>query len=723
MSYFNHPVKVLVFQAAIVGLVERLLRMAGVVETVDIQVVFTGTVACASWGLGGKGITGTIKLPALAEKSVIDRAKANRWVGYVIHEVWHVVFTHRGEWDQFCWAHPQPLAKHLLNAVEDARIERAGMALGYADGFKVVGKDLLDHMMVTGGMDCNPNDPRQIPWVFAVGLRNYGVRGERRLFSALDPRIAAILEGARQQFAALPITQELSDGKVVRYSNTLGTMEAGAIALWILDELKKLNADQPKQPKQPKGPDGDFPIPIPTNPQPEGGEKGEEGYPGEGEQGHDANDDDPDDVDESERDAGNAEGQDYDDDAGKHSGDDDRDPAHDNSEEDADDVTGGEQGEGPSDGDGDDDDGEAGEAQAGNGGADAKEGDAKEGDDGEAGAGKGGGKPLDPKDFDNLDNLDNSEIHCPEPTVQNEEGESSTPKGKQSRPTVVRSPGVYPILPSSPEAGTRSTREWQRVLRTIRASALRLSLRRLMQRSDFAGRESGLRSGRLSARGVNRLLNGSENVFDRRFEVEGENVAVSLLIDRSGSMKGASMVNAATVALLIGETAANAGARLEVVAFDSDSSDDNVLTETLFKEAGRNGFLFASASAVYVCKAFNQTIGHLRRMYSTMTRMANGGTSDASALQWTGDRLVAQAANRKILFVICDGCGDNTPVFRSVVDKLEAKGVIVIGIGIGCWAELFLPRFQYATVINGASELCSKAFGMLVATIAKARGL
>ena len=102
MSYFNHPVKVPVFKAAITSLVERLLRKANVTEKVRMQVIFTGTVASALHNQTPNGtIVGVIRLPDLKENAVVSREKANRWVAYVIHETWHVVFTNDHVWQNF----------------------------------------------------------------------------------------------------------------------------------------------------------------------------------------------------------------------------------------------------------------------------------------------------------------------------------------------------------------------------------------------------------------------------------------------------------------------------------------------------------------------------------------------------------------------------------------------------------------------------------------------
>jgi hypothetical protein len=281
MSYFDHPVRVAVFQTAVVGLVERLIRKAGRTEDVRIQVLFTGETACAVWSNTGRGIRGTIKLPALKANSVIDRAKANRWVAYVIHETWHVVFTSWEQWQQFAGTYPG-LRTFLANAVEDARIERSGMELGYADGFKVVGRELLTAMMEEGGMDVNPNDPRQIPWVFAMGCRGYGVKGEARLLSALDPRVRVILDECKRRCDAIP----------AEIPARIGTKLSCDIALWAYEELKKLGREPALPPRPPDGPDG-FPGDTRDNPAPQ--------------------EDRPKSTDDSEREAGDASDETYDD--------------------------------------------------------------------------------------------------------------------------------------------------------------------------------------------------------------------------------------------------------------------------------------------------------------------------------------------------------------------------------------------------------------------------
>jgi len=307
MSYFNSPVRVGVFMSAIRGLVERLIRVTGRREQLRIQVVFTGTVACAVWNAYGGMTVGTIKLPALRETGVIDRHKANVWVGYVIHEVWHIIFTSSHVWQRFCTGdgivarRPSPMLRLLANAVEDARIERSGLELGYAEGFRVVGKDLLQHLMFTGGMNVNPNDPKQIPWAFAVGLRGYGVRGERRLLSALDPHVASIMGIAKAQCDAID----------ARISPMEGTHATIAIAEWVMSELKKLAKLPPPPPPEDEPPEGDD--------EGEGGDNPDDGgYPGRN-PGRDKGEDDgerppEDDTDaDEEREPGEADFEDGDD--------------------------------------------------------------------------------------------------------------------------------------------------------------------------------------------------------------------------------------------------------------------------------------------------------------------------------------------------------------------------------------------------------------------------
>jgi cobalamin biosynthesis protein CobT len=433
------------------------------------------------------------------------------------------------------------------------------------------------------------------------------------------------------------------------------------------------------------------------------------------------------------------EPQDSDDGDDEGAGSDEGDDAPQDGDEGADDEGGGDEGEGDDEGsDGDeggnpDGGGDEGEGE-GKGDDDGDGGDEGEGDDDGEGGDAQGNAPgrLNPADFEHLEKLTNDDIRDPNVHVENEAGESSTPTGDDvAKPVIIIDPHVVEVPKPSPTSGDYSNREWLKTLKGIRAATLRLALRRIMQRSDYSEREGGLRSGRLSGRGINRMLNGSVNVFERRHEQDGENVAVSLLIDKSGSMAGAEMRAAADTALLLAETAQNAGAQVEVIAFDSTySGEKGKLEEALAKDTGTSvavgrheeQWLLGDASQVYVIKSFANHIGHLRRMYVTMRSMASGGTHDASALKWAGERLLRQPAERKILFVIADGAGDSAAVFRHVVTELEKKDVIVIGVGIGC-GRWFNDRFTHAAVISDVNELCSKTFGLLIGAIARARGL
>ena len=291
MSFFNEPVKVIAFMAAITGLVERLIRKAGKTGLVSIQVLFVGDTACVLWSERDGNIRGTLKLPALKEGAAITRDKANRWVAYVIHEVWHVLFTDCDVWNSFARNNPA-LCTKIANALEDARIERSGMALGHAEGFRIVGRDLVEHMLVTGGMDVNPNHPAQIPWAFAIGCRGYNVKGERRLLSALDPRIKALLVEAKARNDAIP-------ADVTPHT---GTSAVCNIAQWVYAELQKLGKPpEPKepQPKLPPEPDGDWPQP---------GDDGEGKAPKPPQRDRD---DDPESDDDSEREEGDADDETY----------------------------------------------------------------------------------------------------------------------------------------------------------------------------------------------------------------------------------------------------------------------------------------------------------------------------------------------------------------------------------------------------------------------------
>jgi len=123
------------FKAAVPAVCAKLMAAAGI-NRANVRVTFQGTRAFATytpiWEYGAgygnpsptKNVNATLNLPALNVERQMPRAEANRWLGYALHEMLHVVLTPRNDWDAYCKT-ASPFRRVLMNAVEDARIEHA----------------------------------------------------------------------------------------------------------------------------------------------------------------------------------------------------------------------------------------------------------------------------------------------------------------------------------------------------------------------------------------------------------------------------------------------------------------------------------------------------------------------------------------------------------------------------------------------------------------------
>jgi cobalamin biosynthesis protein CobT len=79
---------------------------------------------------------------------------------------------------------------------------------------------------------------------------------------------------------------------------------------------------------------------------------------------------------------------------------------------------------------------------------------------------------------------------------------------------------------------------------------------------------------------------------------------------------------------------------------------------------------------------------------------------------WYGAaQLIAQREERKILMVVTDGRPENAETVRDVVERCQASGIEVIGIGIKTPAVRTL--FPTAVVIGAVSELRGALFDVV----------
>lgn len=203
--------------------------------------------------------------------------------------------------------------------------------------------------------------------------------------------------------------------------------------------------------------------------------------------------------------------------------------------------------------------------------------------------------------------------------------------------------------------------------------------------------------------------NNYRTPFKQHTKIDTTNVAVSLVIDCSGSMGGNKIELARQTGLALGESLKALGITFEVVGFNTsgDSSMYNAtrgITDEERKRFNRFGEIlrhmvfkdFASNDLSGICKA-----------------EAGGANADGESITWAAKRLAERKEKRKIMLVLSDGQpshgGANHEVLagdlKRVISILPKAGIEPIGIGIGTDdPKLFYPNY---VIVNDVSKLAT----------------
>ena len=107
----------------------------------------------------------TIFMPVVPATARMTETEFRRWAAYVLHEVGHPLDT-----DQRVWREAVRTNRHhLLNALEDVRMEKRQIERNIAANGKQVLTDLIAGLMVEGEANgFNINDPKSIGWTMCV---------------------------------------------------------------------------------------------------------------------------------------------------------------------------------------------------------------------------------------------------------------------------------------------------------------------------------------------------------------------------------------------------------------------------------------------------------------------------------------------------------------------------------------------------------------------------
>lgn len=578
--------------------------------------------------------------------------------GFCDHETAHIKFTDFGQLEKVKKGKGEAFTRLLLNWLEDPRVE----ALQMKD---LPGTKLNLKPMNTKYRAINLQSYDKQPWPMRL---IYTLRDMYDGNAAPnDEEVAGIVKNLSAEFA---VAKAATDTQGIR-------LACEGIRAKV---LKLLEEEQKKQPKQPKGPKGQGP---------KGTEEGEGG----------AGQDWRDQEEEEGQGSGGEEGEE-----------------------------GGEEGEGQgSGGDGE----EEGKGKEGKG----KE---KEGKTGKGKRGKGNAKPkastvtkvTRDSYADSLMDADADWSGVQTATPAELAGESIEQEAESLLNKAAKA-GKHIVFSTKNDqlndfAGKGDAVEYNKLRHEVRNStnSIKNTLERQLKVIENAKWVAERQTGQINTAALRNLATNRNyrTPFKEMRRTETNNVAVSILVDQSGSMSENNKINVAQqTAIAMGEALQELGIPFEVVGWYSEG--DYELAKA-WKDAGSP-------------REFNRTGEHLCRNIfkgfgdtscSGITRMVCGGHNpDGEAVRWAAGRLYDQRQKRKILFVLSDGqpnsvTGANDIVAQDLLDAVkqtEQLGIETIGIGICTDA----PKHYYKlhAIVRNLQELPKVALRELATLLTQSR--
>ncbi|MGA1240860.1 MAG: cobaltochelatase CobT-related protein, partial [Ilumatobacteraceae bacterium] len=189
----------------------------------------------------------------------------------------------------------------------------------------------------------------------------------------------------------------------------------------------------------------------------------------------------------------------------------------------------------------------------------------------------------------------------------------------------------------------------------------------------------------------------------RRWVAEGIDTVVSVLIDMSGSMKGDSIKQSVDLGWTIAQAAETAGCDVEVLGFTSaynrfggaSSGGTDLAGEYVANNTGSS-----DSATLVVAKRWQDKVANCAQYFNVMKRAAAGGTPDYSAIRTVAEQLSNHRAQRKLVIVITDGCGDVHEVKALTEAAYDLYGVDVIGFGIGISPDWFQRAYTVGSTVG-----------------------
>ncbi len=205
--------------------------------------------------------------------------------------------------------------------------------------------------------------------------------------------------------------------------------------------------------------------------------------------------------------------------------------------------------------------------------------------------------------------------------------------------------------------------------------------------------------------------------FRVKRRTEGRDSAVSILIDRSGSMAGRKIDLARLCAAALCDALLQLGFECEVLGYSSVESRQ--MRELGVKKHAEG------ADLAYFNRCTERLDFEIYKRFGSQNPVGLASIEcghenpDGEAIVWASSRLIAQRARRRILMVLSDGypaTGDGHPVIlrtdlEARIQQAEQMGIELIGVGI--LDDAVEKFYAHNIVVRKLDELPAMAFDVL----------
>jgi cobalamin biosynthesis protein CobT len=212
--------------------------------------------------------------------------------------------------------------------------------------------------------------------------------------------------------------------------------------------------------------------------------------------------------------------------------------------------------------------------------------------------------------------------------------------------------------------------------------------------------QQGLRKGKLSSNNLYRLVAGDDHIYKKKIEHKTRDIAVSLVIDCSGSMGGSKMHTAMCSAWVLADVLGRLGVDCEIMGFttgDLSGPRSRELYDEMC-EASRRGQEFDRCEPLRLpmFKTFQEKFSNIvkARMASyAHVQSSMASNIDGESVQYAYESLVRHSrkgkGKGKMMIVFSDGqpAGgvDGRKLnahLKRVVERIEKEGTNIVGVGI-----------------------------------------